>query len=54
MPATHKEIISNTVQLIPSKIHIPSVTLADHIAIAADTLVTTLQYYSTSPPPGIK
>ena len=54
MPATHKERISDTVQLIPSRIHIPSVTLADHIALAADNLAATLQHYSVVPPPGIK
>ena len=54
IPATHKEIISDTVLLIPSKIPIPSITLADHIAMAADILVSTLQHYSTSLLPGIK
>ena len=54
MPDTHKEKISDTVQLIPARIPIPSVTLADHIAHAADKLVAALQHYSTAPPPGIK
>ena len=54
MPDTHKEKISDTVELIPSKVPITSVTLADHIAVAAGKLVTTLQHYSTAPPPGIK
>ena len=51
MPATHKEKISDTSQLIPSTIPIP---LVNHISMAADTLVTLLQRYSTSPPPRIK
>ena len=33
---------------------VPALTLADHIVMAADTLVATLQYYSTSPHPEIK
>ena len=53
MPETHKEKISDTVQLIPSRLPIPSATLEDHIAHAADKLVTALQHYSTTPPPGI-
>ena len=54
MPATHREIINDTVQLIPSTITIPTVKLTDHLTMAVDTLVETLQHYSTSPPPGIK
>ena len=54
MPTTQKERICDTVQLIPHTIPIPSVTLADHIAIAAENLFATLHHYSTAPPPGIK
>ena len=54
MLATHKEKITDTVHLLTFTIPIPSVTLADHIAMAADTLVEILQHYSTAPPPGIK
>ena len=54
MSATHKEKISDTVQLITSSIPILSVTLIDHISMVVDTLVTILQHYSTSPPLGIK
>ena len=54
MSAIHKEKISDTVQLIPSTIPIPLVTLTDHIAMTTDNLVTMLQRYFTSPPPRIK
>ena len=54
MPATHKERISDKVQFIPSKIPIPSVTLVGHIAMAAETLVSTLHHYSISLLPDIK
>ena len=54
IPSTHKEWISDTVQLIPHTIPIPSLILADHIAMTADTLVSTLQHYSTASPLGIK
>ena len=54
MPATHKEKVSDTVQLIPHTIPIINVTLVDHVAIVADNLVATLQHYSISPPTGIK
>ena len=53
MPATHKEKVSDTVQLIPHTIPIPAVTLTYHVAIATDNLVATLHHYTTSPPPGI-
>ena len=53
IPATHREQVTDTVQLIPNDIPLPTVTLQDHIAIAADHLVHTLKTFAISPPPGI-
>ena len=54
MPATHKENISDTIQLIIHTIPIHYITISNHITIIAKNLVATLQDYSTAPLPGLK
>ena len=44
IPITHKLKISDTVQLIPSTVPIPMVSLGDHIRTAVDDLVASLQH----------